>query len=711
MNACPRQGPRSRARDRSTPSCEPASRRARLGRRVLLAAACAAVLLAALAGNASAVIVHLRDGRALSYQPLRDGGHAAAALRAEPLDAAFSNLDYNGGPVMPANTNYTVYWDPAGAPRYPAGYQAGVNRYLEDLAHDSGGHENVDSVSAQYGDSAGAFAEYDSHFGGQLIDTDPYPANGCARASICITDTQLQAELTAFVKAHGLPMDLEHEYFLLTPPKVESCFEASGEECSAGVPDEEAAAFCAYHGNIAEPGGGELIYANDPFVGGNEGCDDGNHPNGSSDSALEGGLSHEHNESLTDPEPNSGWTDFGGEGGEEGDKCRTFEPESEFGAPLGEERGVKYNQVINGHHYWYQQEWSNQTHRCLQRLWSAGNPPTATFTAKALPGGQVSLDASASTAPGGVYRYNWQFNEELPGLTPSTPTETSAPGLIHAFPIPCRYTVALTVFAKSGASTGTAQTIEVGEPPKPSAEVLLATPAPAAGRPVSFAGVAESPDGAGIASYTWSFGDGSESVAGEDPEHTYAAPGTYNVTLTASDVCGESTTVHQSVSVAPPRPGTPNQAAAQATGAGAGAGSGGGSSLGTPALSPAEPLPTGAITLPRAISVGSDGRGEVALRCTGTAPACGGELLVAVRRASGVGRHRRTRAVTIAALRFTIPSGRASELDLRLSALGRVLLRAAGGRLAASLELRRSLPAPALTAAAAARVLLEHPAR
>ena len=129
-------------------------------------------------------------------------------------------------------------------------------------------------------------------------------------------------------------MDLEHEYFLLTPPRVEDCFEASETECSAGSSNP---VYCAYHSNIAEPDGGELIYANDPYVGHNAGCDDGNHPNGISDSAIEGGLSHEHNESITDPEPNSGWTDFGGEGGEVGDKCRTESEASEFGTALGEQ--------------------------------------------------------------------------------------------------------------------------------------------------------------------------------------------------------------------------------------------------------------------------------------------------------------------------------------------------------------------------------------
>ncbi len=120
---------------------------------------------------------------------------------------------------------------------------------------------------------------------GAIIDTDPYPANGCTRATICLTDAQLQAELTSYIDAHGLPHDLTHEYFMLTPPGVESCFEASGRECSAG---SSKPVYCAYHGNIPLAGG-EIIYANDPYVTGGMGCDDGNHPNGKPSDGGAGG--------------------------------------------------------------------------------------------------------------------------------------------------------------------------------------------------------------------------------------------------------------------------------------------------------------------------------------------------------------------------------------------------------------------------------------
>jgi hypothetical protein len=427
--------------------------------------ALAACVLAAGSASAPAVIVHLANGRTLSYQPLRGAGTIA------PIDRFFSNLDYNGGPVMASNTNYAFYWDPSGGAAYPSDYEPGIDQYLTDLAHDSGGQQNVDSVSAQYNDAAGEFANYESRFGGAIVDADPYPANGCTRATICLTDKQIHTELATYVIAHGLPHDLAREYFVLTPPGVESCFEAAGRECSAG---SAAPVYCAYHGN-SPIGASELIYANDPYVTGNAGCDDGNHPNGSSsDGALEGGLSHEHNESITDPEPNNAWTDIGGSGGEIGDKCS-----ESLGSPLGSApNGAGYNQVINGHLYSYQEEWSNQSNQCLQRLTFSGAEPTATFTGQAGAGDEMSFDAGGSTAPGGVARYNWQFNDR-PGL--GTPAESTAPTVSHTFPKAGTYLVALTVFAADGTGIGAASTIVVGEPPAPTVAKVAPRSGPAAG--------------------------------------------------------------------------------------------------------------------------------------------------------------------------------------------------------------------------------------
>lgn len=431
--------------------------RHRASRRLLASVLATAAVAALVASSASAVIVRLPDGRTLSYHPARE----PAAQGPRPFDAFFTNLDYNGGPVMPSNTNYTLYWAPTGSSPYPPDYQPGLSRYFEDLAHDNGGSANVESVAAQYNDASGQFSSYSSHFGGTLMDTTPYPISGCKAAVTCLTDAQLRAELVRFVSEHHLPMDLTHEYFLLTPPGVENCTTKGGSECSVGSTKP---VYCAYHGNVPV-GAGQLIYSVDPFVTGNTLCDDGNHPNGSSDGALQGGLSHEHVESITDPEPNSAWTDFGGIIGEVGDKCRTGEA-NENGTPLGTHNGANYNQVINGNFYWYQQEWSNQGHECRQRLAFSGAEPTATFTSTAGAGNEVAFDATGSTAPGGVSRYNWQFNDAPASEIPS-PTETTTPTVAHTFPEAGVYTVALTVFAADGTSIGTARTLTVGKLPPP----------------------------------------------------------------------------------------------------------------------------------------------------------------------------------------------------------------------------------------------------
>jgi len=420
------------------------------------------LLFAVGASSASGVIVHLKNGATLSYQPAPGASSNGSPAGARVFDEVFTNLDYSGGPVMPANTNYTIYWDPKKI-GYPEGFKTGVNTYFKDLEHDSAGHENVESVATQYNDAAGQFAQYQSKFGGELVDEHGYPASGCKRATICLTDAQLRTELGKFVLEHKLPTDLEYEYFLLTPAGVESCFEAAGLVCSANATEHQL--YCAYHGAF-EIETGVLVYSNDPFVNGKN-CDEPTHHiNGPSDSALFGGLSHEHNESITDPEPNNAWTDWSfHESGEDGDKCRTFNPATEFGTPLGETEGVgkvlmKYNQEINGHKYWYQQEWSNKGHACLQRLtFEAAEAPAATFTSAKVSGNEVKFDATGS-ATGANVRYVWQFND-FAGHSQNKTFETEALTTTHLFPGSGTYTVALTVMLTTGASKGTAKQVLV----------------------------------------------------------------------------------------------------------------------------------------------------------------------------------------------------------------------------------------------------------
>lgn len=172
------------------------------------------------------------------------------------------------------------------------------------------------------------------------------------------------------------------------------------------------------------------------------------------------------NESITDPVAGSAWEDtLTGE--EVGDKCN-----SNMGAPLGRAaNGAADNQLLNGHLYWYEQVWSNQGHRCLQRLSFSGPEPTATFTSARGRGRTVKFDATGSTAPGGVAEYVWQLNfapysssqERAHEKTVKTtqPT-TTQPTVSYTFRRDGLFAVGLTVFGPDGMSIGTAQSIAIG---------------------------------------------------------------------------------------------------------------------------------------------------------------------------------------------------------------------------------------------------------
>jgi hypothetical protein len=76
-------------------------------------------------------------------------------------------------------------------------------------------------------------------------------------------------------------------------------------------------------------------------------------PNGNADADTEvSPTSHEIMEAITDPDVNTGWYDAAGF--ENGDECAYV-----YGVSHGSV-GAKYNQVINGHHYLTQEEYSNR---------------------------------------------------------------------------------------------------------------------------------------------------------------------------------------------------------------------------------------------------------------------------------------------------------------------------------------------------------------
>jgi hypothetical protein len=259
------------------------------------------------------------------------------------------SLQYHNGPVMRTNKTYAIYWVPSGY-SVSGNYESLINRFFTDVATASGQSSNVYYSDTQYYDTTGSIA-YSSSFASTLVDTNSFPASGCrdSYTSVCLTDSQLRAEIQKVMSAHGWTGGTGRVYFMFTPKNVGSC---SGSECAYSY-------YCAYHSWIGS-GSSATLYANMPYAAWlPAACGSGQNPNNSDADATINVLSHEHNESITDP-LGSAWYDL--RGNEDGDKCAW-----NFGAALGSTASGEYNQLINGHPYYVQQEWSNHSSGCVLR--------------------------------------------------------------------------------------------------------------------------------------------------------------------------------------------------------------------------------------------------------------------------------------------------------------------------------------------------------
>jgi hypothetical protein len=257
------------------------------------------------------------------------------------------NLTYHNGRVMHANTVHAIYWVPNGYSVSP-NYRSVIDGFFANVASDSGAASNVYYSDTQYYDLTAPIA-YSSQFAGSVVDTNPFPASGCRDryTSVCLTDAQLQSEVTRERSANSWPSGLNDIYFIFTPKNVGSCF---GSSCAYSY-------FCAYHSQIGS-GNTATLYANMPYAAYvPSACGAGQSPNGDDADSTLNVTSHEHNETITDP-LGTAW--FDRNGNENGDKCAWS-----FGTALGSTATGAYNQVIGTGRYYLQQEWSNRSSGCV----------------------------------------------------------------------------------------------------------------------------------------------------------------------------------------------------------------------------------------------------------------------------------------------------------------------------------------------------------
>jgi hypothetical protein len=268
-----------------------------------------------------------------------------------------------------------VYWVPsASSYSIPANYENLIDQFIADGAADSGLPTNVFSDLEQYTNGSATSISYLLHAGSPIIDTDAFPTSGCTpdkgviwsdgtSYSECVTNSQLFAEAGAITTQQSLPVDLAHVYMFFLPEGVETCFTASNSahhgQCSLNGAGNQS--FCGYHSSngslmitdmnyafVDSPSGSTCSSDAGSNTAGNES------PNGDIDADTEISIaSHEISETITDP-TSLAWYD--GAANEVGDDCAYIYGDSDSfqGSP-----GAQYNQTINGHHYFIQEEFSN----------------------------------------------------------------------------------------------------------------------------------------------------------------------------------------------------------------------------------------------------------------------------------------------------------------------------------------------------------------
>jgi hypothetical protein len=333
--------------------------------------------------------------------PDRGSAPALPAASGQPFE-----LPYEGGSVLHSNRTHLIFWIPAGSGlRFVPGYEALIATFLRAVAAASHMPTNVYGLSGQYRDAAGP-AAYASQYGGAVIDTDPLPANGCEEPPgppagsgpgwhDCLDDQQLQAEITHVIALDALPVSPEDIYFLITPDGLGSCEYAGPADCALG--GNFPGSYCGYHS--ATPGG--LPYAVIPYNAVRGHCQSSNpRPNANPADPALSSLSHEHNEIVTDPYDDA-WIDSGFE--EEGDLCYRS-----FGAPLGGSGASAFNELIAGHRYFLQEEWSNDDSSCEPRD-EADRLSLRTVPAHPRAGTPITFLARGRDPDGRIVSYDWLF--------------------------------------------------------------------------------------------------------------------------------------------------------------------------------------------------------------------------------------------------------------------------------------------------------------
>lgn len=178
-------------------------------------------------------------------------------------------------------------------------------------------------------------------------------------------------------------------------------------------------------------------------------------------------------------------------------------------------------------------------------------PPPVSFTASVTATSDTGSFAD-HTPPGGdaapIVRRRWDFGD--PGSGAANTSTLASP--THVFSAPGDHQVTLTVTDADGLTAASTQTVVAPGPP-----TAAFAPTSSSSTAVQFSD--QSSPGAGgapVTAWAWNFGDAATGPANassaQNPEHTFSAPGTYNVCLTVRDANGRTSQRCAGVTVSGP---------------------------------------------------------------------------------------------------------------------------------------------------------------
>jgi hypothetical protein len=246
-----------------------------------------ALILAVTVAPAGAIVTSVPTGSGTATVGLQQreswnlfGGSPEVWEGNRPTASSFGNP--SGDPVLHATNTYAIYWDPTD--EYHGDWQHLINVFFQGIG---GSLDSIFAVDSQYRDKSNLPASYRSVFHGAYTDTDAYPTPaGCTDpaplasggAITCLTDKQIQSELGVFIAAHGLQKGMGSVFYLLTPPGVTVCLDKGtvAGYCSdykAGSAESYNHSFCSYHSDISptNPTTGDantVLYAMIPWTAG-----------------------------------------------------------------------------------------------------------------------------------------------------------------------------------------------------------------------------------------------------------------------------------------------------------------------------------------------------------------------------------------------------------------------------------------------------------